>query len=173
MDDLHARLRMHGTPRAKRHERRRADLPRAPTFGSLDLGDMSLDAYATATRNLLKDLRLDGGDIEESTEIPTYRRAGRRSNPPTALTDELFLMAAQGMDTPLGESLKVEKDIHEVDGKTELPREDQESEKDGVGRATSQPDMLGLVMSGHQSAEDVTNAEGAPAPIADESNNNV
>jgi hypothetical protein len=98
MDDLHARLKMHGTPRAKRHERRRAELPRAPTFGSLDLGDLSLDAYATATRNLLKDLRQANDEGEE--EVPTYRRASRRSQQPNTLTDELFFMAAQGMSTP-------------------------------------------------------------------------
>jgi hypothetical protein len=106
MDDLHARLKMHGTPRAKRHERRRADLPRAPTFGSLDLGDLSLDAYATATRNLLKDLRPGGeGEVEE----PTYRRA-RRSHQQSNLTDELFFMAAQGMSTPRNDEIGLDSE---------------------------------------------------------------
>ncbi|KAJ9115891.1 hypothetical protein QFC22_005034 [Naganishia vaughanmartiniae] len=173
MDDLHARLRMHGTPRAKRHERRRADLPRAPTFGSLDLGDMSLDAYATATRNLLKDLRLDGGDVEDTTEIPTYRRAGRRSNPPQALTDELFLMAAQGMETPTRETPQVEEEMDEEIEQPERMRATQESKKHIASGTPNQPDMLGLVMSGNQSAAaaDTKSAEGASVPISDESNN--
>ncbi|KAJ9107724.1 hypothetical protein QFC21_001184 [Naganishia friedmannii] len=173
MDDLHARLRMHGTPRAKRHERRRADLPRAPTFGSLDLGDMSLDAYATATRNLLKDLRLDGGGVEDTTEVPTYRRAGRRSNPPTALTDELFLMAAQGMETPTRENTQVEEEMDEEGDKRDFTSDDPENDKDVAGETKDQPDMLGLVMSGQQSAEHTTGAEGASAPIPDGSHDNT
>ena len=107
MDDLHARLRMHGTPRAKRHERRRGELPRAPTFGSLDLGDLSLDAYATATRNLLKDLRLDNEEGDE-VAVPVYRRSTRRSQQTASvLTDDLFFMAAQGMDTRTPEEAHV------------------------------------------------------------------
>lgn len=115
MDDLHARLKMHGTPRAKRHERRRAELPRAPTFGSLDLGDLSLDAYATATRNLLKDLRQANDEEGEEAEVPTRRRAGRRSHQPSTLTDELFFMAAQGMSTPRNDEVDLGSEREEAD----------------------------------------------------------
>jgi hypothetical protein len=138
MDDLHARLKMHGTPRAKRHERRRADLPRAPTFGSLDLGDLSLDAYATATRNLLKDLRPGGeGEVEE----PTYRRA-RRSHQQSNLTDELFFMAAQGMSTPRNDEIDLgsEPGEEETDDKLEHGMLGLSVEEEGNNKADARPD---------------------------------
>lgn len=148
MDDLHARLRMHGTPRAKRHERRRAELPRAPTFGSLDLGDLSLDAYATATRNLLKDLRQTNDEDEEETEVPTYRRAGRRSHQPSALTDELFFMAAQGMDSPQNDDAEFEGQVME------------QTEGNEAGEETHQDDKL-MGMLGLSVAPDSNDLGGA------------
>lgn len=138
MDDLHARLRMHGTPRAKRHERRRAELPRAPTFGSLDLGDLSLDAYATATRNLLKDLRLDNEDGEDEIAVPVYRRSARRSQQPaSALTDELFFMASQGMDdTP--EDVELDDHVDEEIEGDKTAREDEIQDEGMLGLSVAE-----------------------------------
>lgn len=147
MDDLHARLRMHGTPRAKRHERRRAELPRAPTFGSLDLGDLSLDAYATATRNLLKDLRLDNEEGEDEVAVPVYRRSTRRSQQrASVLTDELFFMAAQGMDAPTPEEARSDERAEDAEG-SELEGDETARDED------HHEGMLGLSVEAEQGGD--------------------
>jgi hypothetical protein len=158
MDDLHARLRMHGTPRAKRHDRRRAELPRAPTFGSLDLGDLSLDAYATATRNLLKDLRLNNDDGEEEVAVPAYRRSGRRSQQPaSALTDELFFMAAQGMGSPTPKAALPPHEHHEDVEGFELEEGDETAQADEIHHEG----MLGLSVDAEQETQEQESRVGA------------